>query len=592
MAGFREFAPGQVWFYYNSHATKDLEKRKELGSCTSRPVVIIQAAFYPEWNDIVTVCPMTSSDRRSGVYIDTTILKDGSMIEGGTVLPYLFYNIRTKFLFPMIASNHKRKLLSLSSEDFDRVRKGFYYHLGVSKEVPDYVEKWKHLNDYDRSVIVKDIKLAVDDYEDAFYGDHAGSYLPHVSNNPILVQDHHVCEVVENHAVATNTHYDHSTNQFLSDEEVFNTSRLGESDEVPKFDKKNFKLSTIKMKTFAFANALSTITGEYYPIQSEDPLYTEDRPLDNLELKTIVTHYSNNELMGLLNATLPELVELGISSKSTASRFRKALRDMEWPCGHYDSEQNLFIFDQDDAPEPFVYTGDFEVNRPMVKKNARRKKILFGCSIQEMNQIKTMSIDDISKKYQINSTGARKLIEDIDFFFEHYKGSEGEENVTSESIPDQSFDTDPLSDLDDEDLVEDKINLFHIPPVRPTYKFWETLCPSEANEIMHCRSKNIKSMCNNFHITRGKAKSLKGQVANLISGQFMQPSISAAVNLKDAVRKILFEDISKANLYELLAFCQSEPSIIFAAIKSSNTPSKSNIRNVKNKIRRMIVNDF
>ena len=129
MAGYREFMPGQVWFYYNMSASKELEKKKELGACTNRPVVIIQAAFYPEWNDIITVCPITSSDRRSGVFIESTIFKDGSLIEGGTILPYLFFNVKVKFLYPLITSSHKRKILSLAPQDFEKVKEGLkeYY---------------------------------------------------------------------------------------------------------------------------------------------------------------------------------------------------------------------------------------------------------------------------------------------------------------------------------------------------------------------------------------------------------------------------------------------------------------------------------
>lgn len=582
--------PGQVWFYYNSNATKDLEKKKELGSCTSRPVVIIQAAFYPEWNDIVTVCPMTSSDRRSGVYIDSTVLKDGSMIEGGTVLPYLFYNIRTKYLFPMISSSHKRKLLSLSEEDFAKVKHGFYYHLGITSEPPEYVEKWKHLPDYDRSIIVKDVKLAIDEYEDAFYGDHSGNYLPHHSNNPVLVQSHKVCEMVENHAVAADTHFDHSTHQFSSDEEVFNSLRLGE--ETPKPVKpSDVKVSYAKMQTHIFANTLSMLTGEYYPLQSDDPLYTKDKPLDNMELKTIITEYNENELMGLLNAPLQELLDLGINSKSTASRFRKALRDLEWKCGHYDSEQNCFIFDQDDAPEPFTYTGDIPVNKNQVKKSLKRRKLLFSIPMEERHALLNTPFNIISEKYHINTTVVRKLIEDIRQVEAQLDTARKDGKIIPEEYhEDKKQDDEVISDTSSASPVVEEAD---IPPIRPTYKYWETLCPSEANEIMHCRAKNYKNMCSNFHITRGKAKSLKGQVANLVSGSFKQPCISSYVILSEAVRKILLDHMNNANLYEMLAFCQTDPNIILSVIPNSgNTPSKASIRHIKYQVRRLIVNDF
>ena len=155
MAQYREFMPGQVWFYYNPSATKPMEERFERGALTNRPVVIVQAACYPEWQDTVTVVPLTTSDRRSGIYIDTTVLRDGVRIEGGTILPYLMYTIKTKFLYAVHGGDGRRRIVSLSKEDYEKVRQGYLYHLGETDEEPDYVKNWKHLDDIEKRNIEK-----------------------------------------------------------------------------------------------------------------------------------------------------------------------------------------------------------------------------------------------------------------------------------------------------------------------------------------------------------------------------------------------------------------------------------------------------
>ena len=130
-------------------------------------MVIVQDAFYPEWHDSITVVPLTSSDRRSGVHIDPTIFHDGSLVEGGTVLPYLLYTVKTKFLTPMCTDRkgYNLRLLTLSKEDFAEVRNGVAYHLGFSERVPEYVRNWKHLDDYTRSTITRNIRCVVQDYD-------------------------------------------------------------------------------------------------------------------------------------------------------------------------------------------------------------------------------------------------------------------------------------------------------------------------------------------------------------------------------------------------------------------------------------------
>ena len=167
MGGFREFAPGQVWFYYNPAASKRIEEKTERGALTNRPVVIVQSAVYPEWGDTITVVPMTHSDRRSGIYIDTTILRDGVKVEGGTILPYLFYTVKTKYLYAIKGADNRRRIVSLQDEDFEKVRHGYLYHLGERTDPPEYVTNWKHLDDVERHSLIRSVRLFLDDFEDA-----------------------------------------------------------------------------------------------------------------------------------------------------------------------------------------------------------------------------------------------------------------------------------------------------------------------------------------------------------------------------------------------------------------------------------------
>lgn len=595
MAGFREFMPGQVWFYFNGSATKDLERKKELGAITSRPVVILQSAFYPEWNDIITVCPMTSSDRRSGVYIDSTVCKDGSLIEGGTVLPYLFYNVKTKFLFPMIATNHKRKLISLSPEDFQKVREGYLYHLGETTKVPEYVENWKRVEGYDRRIIIRDIRLAINDYEelshDLHYDDkrddrrHRSRHTPTPSTNPILVQNPPESTTVENHIIASLTEYDRRDQKMYAPNDGFNAACIGETEDEPAGDfvtektvKHIHQIQFTVRSVEDFTVALNDFAPGIYPIVSEtgSQIFPGSKHLEGVELKGMPDKLSTSDTLKIMNMTISDIVnQTGIGSKSTASRLRKELRE------RYEN----VVAEQAAAPEPFQYTASsVTLNKPRAKRNARRRYFLFKFTKEELLKLARMSVDDVAKAIpKLPASYARNFILDVQMMYpDEFKPILVE--------PEQTDAKEEPKETPTEDKIPEEV---YTPEKK--YALWETLSPMEIREVRACKKRNMQSISKNFGITKDKSRQLHGAVMQL-SGKMpskRQPMIDP-LTIETSCLRIIKGDYHNIKTEDLLAFCRTDPADIakyFNSCKSPNTPAKSNIRSMKMEIRKLIVID-
>lgn len=591
MAGFREFMPGQVWFYFNGAATKDLERKKELGAITSRPVVILQSAFYPEWNDIITVCPMTSSDRRSGVYIDSTVCKDGSLIEGGTVLPYLFYNVKTKFLFPMIATNHKRKLISLAPEDFEKVREGYLYHLGATTKVPEYVENWKKVEGYDRRIIVRDIRLAINDYEelahDLHYPEenhdrdrrHRKHHVPFT--NPILEQTPPESTTIENHIIASLTEYDRTEQKMYAPNDGFNAACIGEVETEPsgnfvteKTVKHIHQIQFNVRSVEDFSNILGEMIPGLYPVATEtgSQIFPGSTHLESIELKAMPAKLSSMDTLKIINMTISDIVnQTGIGSKSTASRLRKELRE------RYESVIEM----QCSAPEPFRYDkSTVTLNKPRAKRNARRRYFLFKYTKAELLEMAKMNPEDLAKVIsKLPGSYAKNFIQDIQLMYP-------DEFIASEVQNDDS--------IDEPEIESTEIQSESCAPEKK-YALWETLSPTEIREIKLCKKQNMQSVSKNFGITKDKARQLRGAVMQM-SGKMpskRQPIIDP-LTIEASCLRIIKGDYQNISSEDLLAFCRTDPSEIatyFNNCKSPNTPAKSNIRTMKMEIRKLIVMD-
>ena len=603
MAGFREFMPGQVWFYYNMHASKELEKKKELGSCTNRPVVIVQSAFYPEWNDLVTVCPMTSSDRRSGVFIQSTILKDGSLVEGGTILPYLFFNVKTKFLYPLITATHKRKVLSLSPEDFAEVKKGILYHMGFSDEIPSYVENWKHLDDFDRRIVVRDVRLALNDYEEIAY-DSTRSNVENVvkrsTPNPVLEQTAPDTDEIENHIISSLNHFDRaqkvvyedSSNE--TDDSPFNTDTLNEAEDTPKVSKDvkvDHHINYTKMDINTFAQLLSQTIGGFYPSKQASQIYPQSTVLAEADLKSMTDILSAEDQMKILNMSAADIMDqTGIKSTSTAYRLKKDIREKDWgEFAHYDEEKKQMIFSQLDSPDIFKYDGSFVVSKVICKRHAKRRMVLFSYAQSDLLRFSALSDDELLKK--LPGLGAKRSVcsafkTDILQMYPSQFGTITMDVTPIEHPNAKSVASDIIAEPEALDPNKNEMK-------EPSYELWETLSPGEIRELKSCSKKNVGSIAKNFGISKDKARALRGQALNLVGRCPSRHQPYSVIDPRDACKKVMRD--GGCTDEDFMIFCRTDTidiADICASLSMDNTPSKAEIRRLKIALRKTITKDF
>lgn len=577
MAGFREYAPGQVWFYYNARATKGSEEKNELGSCTSRPVVIIQEAFYPEWNDIVTVCPMTTSDRRSGVHIDGTVLKDGSFIEGGTVLPYLFYNVKTKFLFPIIAANHKRKLITLSDEDFQKVKEGYLYHLGVIQDPPDYVKEWKHLDDFDRKTMVNQIRLAIYDWEDTLARSHSNhpSDSPRKQENPILIQrkdggNKPQENFVENHVLASRDRMDRSTGIIYKEEDSFNTNRLN----TPKRHKKSYTIRNEfqKMTPSEFSDELGGLMSGIFPVDCHHIVYPGSSALSGIALRDMVSALPQEDCIYMLNMSISDIMKnTGIGSTTQASRFRKELRRRDWNGSvRLDESTNMMEFLQWDWPDGFHYSGCGSITKSRLRKNAKRRKVLFQLSIDEQKSLLELTDSEVAKRTGLPESYSHSIKEDILIMHPQW---------TSSSSPKKGISSSTLFSLND---IMQWIAAY---TPETLYRLGQLLSPAECLAIRNISNKNLKNVCREYNLSMDKAQKLKATLVMDPSqdARKMDPDVCAT-----AVRCIVYRDDGTVNDEMFYAFSKMDMAAILsemAKLSIANIPNKATISQIKKLIR-------
>jgi hypothetical protein len=122
---------------------------------------------------------------------------------------------------------------------------------------------------------------------------------------------------------------------------------------------------------------------------------------------------------------------------------------------------------------------------------------------------------------------------------------------------------------------------------RKLYAMWETLSPTEIHEIRSCNKKNIAAMARNFDLSKEKAKQLKAKLMTNPGGWALTEE-----HKKVSCIKVIKGDYRELSAMDLLHFCCTDHADIcqyYSDIKSANTPSKAEIRSLKNKIRRLIV---
>lgn len=534
MGGYREFAPGQVWFYYNPAATKHSEEKSERGAITSRPVVIIQNAVYSEWADTISVVPITRSDRRSGVYIDTTILRDGVKIEGGTILPYLFYTVKTKFLYAIKGMDGRRRIVSLQEEDFEKVRHGYLYHLGERKDPPDYVLHWKHLDDVEKRKIVHSVKLFVNDFEDA-------------------LSDEHIGKIDYQYSKVTKKEYptvDVSKNDIATEGETV----------------------TKKKVTFSFE---SITLDQFYDVMEEEVsenlslskdlkrIYSEKKILDGKTTREAVDSIlTDAECAYVMSAPITEIVEnTGIGSSSSVSRLRNLIQ----------SEKGITKENWKDYiryPEPFRFNGTIKTNPTRIRRNAKRRKLLFSLSKEEHLKIASMPVDQILKRFpEIPRNIAKNLCVDIEFLY-----------------PSQVINR--FSNIRDRIATTNTANI-------QKYELFETLSIQEAKEIAQTDKRNIQTIAKIYGIHRDKARALRGTAINMIS---RYPTIEIELlnknEIENSIKKFAKREYDQITDRDLYIFCRTDALDIvkgFNNAHSPNRPSKEEIQNIKFDIRSRIV---
>lgn len=536
MAQYREFMPGQVWFYYNPSATKPMEERYERGALTNRPVVIVQAACYPEWQDTVTVVPLTTSDRRSGIYIDTTVLRDGVRIDGGTILPYLMYTIKTKFLYAVHGGDGRRRIVSLSKEDYEKVRQGYLYHLGEIDEEPEYVKNWKHLDDIEKRNIEKEVRLFTDDFEDALDMNKSknGSsykYSKMTSDSP--------------KGVPTPKKEDTVASSPITD--------------TPKPKKKQSLLDFAILSTDEFKSVLDEEVHDLYEASSDfNRIYSDQKLLEGLTIKECVSVLEEKEYAFILNAPLSEIVELtGVGSTSSASRLRKEVMSIAGdviPEIHY--------------PEPFRFNGSIKTNNTRVRRNLNRRKFLFSLTKDEQIELSTLTLEEICAKYpRIARNIAKNLCVDIEYLYPH------------EVLPRFSSVKDDIASISTANTKR--------------FDLYETLSPQEIADISRCDKRNIADVAKRYNISRDTARNLRSTCHSL--SQRHSP-IALPKLLPEQIEKTLiklaerrYDQVTDEDLY---IFCRCDPDQIikvFHAAHNNACPSKDEIYSIKFDIRNRIV---
>lgn len=576
MAGFREYQPGQVWFYYNPWATKENEKKRELGAVTCRPVVIVQSAFYPEWNDIVTVVPMTHSDRRSGIPIDTTVLKDGGVVEGGTVLPYLIYSIKTKFLFPMMTSgSNRRRLISLAPEDFEKVLVGLKYHLGFSDDVPDYVANWKTIDDYDRRVIVKDIELAVGECDAIMRPEDLGRPIVGHRNVPVKRTQRFDQGPVENHILAAMTSFDPVSRRMYDPKRQFNREPIRNAPEpepketasLPVKIISNVQYESMSVDGFLKAIGASELT--------ESPhIYEGSNFLGDRQLKQMPAVLSKNDIRLIMSLSLQRIVECtGIRSTSTVSRLRNLIRQAKLDDGI--DVHRSFTQDPETAPDPFIYRANGRTMKSRNRRNQLRYHALFQLTDEDkIRVLKTDDLNELSTWLGISTSNCRQIKVDIatlnpELAYGIVELSKQTGLVNSEPIEETTTESAP----------------------RRLYEFWETLSPTEINEIRNTTKKKVDSIAKNFGITKTEARQVRGQVTSVVKHAGLNQPVIEPEAVEPAIRKIVEGNYDGLSDEEVMIFCRTDPidiSAVYSKCSSSNIPSKSDIRQLKIDFRKAI----
>lgn len=583
MSGYREFRPGQVWFYYNPNMSKELERRKELGALTSRPVVIVQSAYYPEWTDSVTVLPITSSDRRSGIHIDTTILHDGSIVEGGTILPYLFYTIKARYLHAMSSDQNpnKMQLVSLSDEDFDAVQQAMAYHLGFTKEVPAYVKQWKTLNDCERNTIIRQIHLVIDDFETK------QRYTAKLRQEP---DESPVCE---NHINAACNRISADRSQVFSGD-GFEQRHVEEVDKESEGPIKLSQLTVTAAREWKKAHPLPSIIFRlmgvngwatdiepHMVIHDEDlstsRIYPGSKVLENVPYNQIQTVLTQEELDQIAKMSSADVIECtGVKSSGTAYRVRRQ------------AAKEPSVAEALAAPKtpPFMFDAKLNMRNGRRGRVKRLKlwKILFSLTENECKFLLRSDVRELESHFPtLAPSEIKQLKAEV---CNMYPNRTLKISVNGRRPHEMSYKE--LKDELEADATKSTDAEFNT-----MYDLWETLAPTEIAEIASASKRNSATVAHKYGIVKSNFGNLRSTVIEVSkpNGKMKQPPIDD--NRKEiACNKIIREDLTTVSSSDILIFCRTDYSQIvslYGKCGSPNTPSKKDIAELKKNLRKIIV---
>lgn len=567
MAGMREFRAGEIWFYYNEDATKTLERKKELGAITSRPVLIIQDAFYPEWCESVTVLPMTSSDRRSGIHVDSTVFSDGAMIEGGTILPYLFYTVKTKYLFPISAEgkSNKPKLVTMAPELFEEVKQAVAYHLGFSSEEPRYVKEWKHLDDFGRNVVIRDIRLTT-----AIWGYNQASSIR---------VDQEKCQVdcVENHIVATCS----SRQSLKSDAEKSDIFSIDfPTDELLKIRKQIDPGKTANLTFRKYARDDDEFTEFLYDVISFDASESRVHPgsefLTEVPFAKAPQYMTDREKLQIVDMSGREVMEnTGITSLSSAYRLIRYIKEER------DTLEEQYInscITLDDAAIMQFNDLPRACNRSKSKRYAKRVKRFLEIPKELAATFVTESNEDLKNEFPDLSLS--------EIYFIRTTAIQMYPNMDVGGMPLRNYRT-----TANVDLVELDANM-----ASAKYEMWDTLSVHELNEVASASKRNCSTLARKYGLQRAKFLALKEQaISTLKKGGIPQTSIDMSRAELICKQVAQSKDYHEFDNIDLLIFCRTPHQQImdvYSSTHTANTPSKEEIAKIKRIIRSIITKKF
>lgn len=563
MAGYQEFKAGSVWFYYNPSATKELERTKELGLLTCRPVVVVQHAYYPEWTENITVCPLTSSDRRSGVHIDTTVLSSGGVIEGGTILPYLIYTIKSRYLHPVTVSGRQQflSLLALSDEDTEKVMQGVAYHLGFSKEEPEYVKNWKALDEYGRNVMAKSVRIAVTDFET-----HTQLF-QHINQVP------NDSDYVENHVNTTMTRMNSDRTGFVETRPdlkpsatpiIFKRYYLGdEPDQLGLFQ---------ALEDFGCAD-------QFFRVKPEvDCFYDGSEKLSGVHSCDAPEVLNPWEMKAFLELKGKEmLVMTGIKSTSTAYRTRRVIE------AYLEDHPKAFSFGKHCYTQCTRRPNEIFISR--TKTNMVRWKFILERTPEELNEILTCH-SELEFQNRWPSKFKLKLSQTKDcivMLHPELIPTLPESVLNGLNLP--STETEPAPETFYSEMMDKVDRCKH----NPKLEYWKTLSPQELAEISSCSKRNTGQTCKKFRLSKTALKTVKAQANAALRDKNITEIRMEDIDQKAFIR--IMDGNLKVDTTMLYIFCIANYGQIMEAFNiagSSKCPSRQAIATVKAKVRSII----